>query len=63
MHADSMDKAAEGERRCETILVVEDDEDIRTALQYVLEDEGYPTALASNGQEALDQLRTTTRPA
>ena len=36
-----------------TILVVEDEQDIRTMLAEHLEDEGYTTLTASNGQEAL----------
>jgi len=40
------------------ILVVDDDDDIRDAVQDVLESEGYKTLGACNGQEALDLLRT-----
>jgi CheY-like chemotaxis protein len=45
------------------VLVVDDDEDIRTAVQEVLEGEGYATRGASNGKEALDLLQTTDPPA
>ena len=38
------------------ILVVDDDPDIRAALCDLLEVEGYSTAGAANGQEALDRL-------
>jgi CheY-like chemotaxis protein len=40
------------------ILVVDDDDDIRSAVQEVLEGEGYTTVGASNGREALDLLGT-----
>jgi|SRR5579859_547565 len=41
------------------VLVVDDDDDIRGAVQEVLEGEGYRTLGASNGKEALDVLRTS----
>ncbi len=40
-----------------SILIVDDDDDIRQTLRDVLEDEGYAVVEAKNGQEALDQLR------
>ena len=39
------------------ILVVEDDLDVARLLCEVLEAEGYETAIAANGREALDHLR------
>lgn len=39
-----------------TVLVVDDDSDIRETIAEVLSDEGYPVELASNGREALDVL-------
>jgi CheY-like chemotaxis protein len=42
----------------ETILIVEDDADIREAMAAFLEAEGYPIAEAANGQEALRLLRS-----
>lgn len=39
-----------------TILVVEDDPDIRELLAELLEDEGYEVHMASDGVEALDEL-------
>lgn len=44
------------------ILVVEDDEDIRETLQQVLETEGYSTAGAANGAEALGALLSDRMP-
>ena len=46
--------SAEGAK---TILIVEDDESIRESLREAFQEEGYETALASNGQEALDHLK------
>jgi CheY-like chemotaxis protein len=45
-----------------SILLVEDDEIVRRAIQMVLEWEGYQVDCASNGQEALDMLRAGARP-
>lgn len=46
----------------QTVLIVEDDELIRRAMQMVLEWEGYHVDCANNGQEALDYLRAGARP-
>lgn len=40
-----------------TILVVEDDDDVRESLRDALEDEGYVVASATDGLEALTWLR------
>ena len=40
-----------------SILIVEDDLDVRDALTQVLEFEGYSVVGATNGQEAIDRLR------
>ena len=40
-----------------TILVVDDEPDMVTFISTVLEDAGYRTVSASNGQEALDRLK------
>jgi CheY-like chemotaxis protein len=44
------------------VLVVEDDLDIREMLGELLRDEGYETALAKDGQQALELLATIARP-
>jgi CheY-like chemotaxis protein len=41
-----------------TVLVVDDDRDIRDSLVELLEDHGYRALGASNGREALDLLRS-----
>lgn len=38
------------------VLVVDDDTAIRETLRAILQDEGYPVAVARNGREALDLL-------
>jgi len=43
-----------------TILIADDDEDIREALAHVLEDQGYQVEQAINGLRALKILRTKT---
>lgn len=45
-----------------TILIVEDDADIRNDLAAILEDEGYAVMRAADGAEALDQLKASRRP-
>jgi CheY-like chemotaxis protein len=40
-----------------TVVVVDDDRDIRYALAEVLSAEGYPVRLATNGQEGLASIR------
>jgi CheY-like chemotaxis protein len=45
------------------ILIVEDEYGNAEILQLLLEAEGYRTAVASNGQQALDILRTSEKPA
>jgi two-component system response regulator MprA len=42
-----------------TIVVVEDDDDIREAVCEALDAEGYHTAAAANGQAALDMLHAS----
>jgi CheY-like chemotaxis protein len=41
---------------CRTVLIVEDDADIRDTFRAILEDRGYCVATAGNGREALDRI-------
>jgi two-component system response regulator MprA len=45
-----------------TVLLVEDDHDVRETVAEVLTDEGYVVVTAIDGREALDQLRGGLRP-
>jgi CheY-like chemotaxis protein len=45
-----------------TILVVDDNDDIRDTLQLLFEEEGYSVQLAANGREALELLRASATP-
>ena len=45
-----------------SVLIVEDDIELRDALAETLRDEGYEVASASHGGEALSQLRLGRRP-
>jgi CheY-like chemotaxis protein len=45
-----------------TVLVVDDDAEIRQALAELLEDEEYAVMLAANGKEALELVSTGKRP-
>jgi CheY-like chemotaxis protein len=44
------------------VLIVEDDDDMRESLQALLERKGFAVTSASNGLEALEQLRDGVRP-
>lgn len=44
------------------VLIVDDDEDIRQILADILRSEGYDTALAADGKEALEYLERHTPP-
>ncbi|MCT4562428.1 MAG: response regulator, partial [Crocinitomicaceae bacterium] len=44
-----------------SILIVDDEEDIRDILQYNLNKEGFTTKVAANGKEAIE-IATTMRP-
>jgi two-component system, chemotaxis family, chemotaxis protein CheY len=43
---------------CKSVLVIEDDQDIRQNVGELLESSGYPVLLAENGNEALELLRS-----
>jgi CheY-like chemotaxis protein len=47
---------------CKGILVIEDDADIREAVQQLLELEGYTVHTASNGKEGIELLQTLDSP-
>lgn len=47
---------------CQSILVVEDDEDIRSAMVDILESEGYHAESATNGAHALELLHQISKP-
>ena len=47
---------------CRSILVVDDDPDVRDAISTVLSDEGYGVTSVGNGREALEHLHHRTRP-
>ena|SRR5436190_881896 len=44
------------------VLIVDDDEAIRESLCDILSDEGRPAVAVANGKQALDFLRTESRP-
>lgn len=48
--------------QCKSILVIEDDKDIRETIAQVLEIEGYPVSSASNGAEAVKVLEKLPKP-
>ena len=45
-----------------TIMVIEDENDIRSSLKEILELEGYDVLTAENGQDALNVLKQSTKP-
>lgn len=47
--------------KIETVLVIEDDADIRGSVVEALESEGYTVVSAGNGQEGIDSLRNAAR--
>jgi CheY-like chemotaxis protein len=46
--------------RAATVLVVDDDPDLRTVLRLLLEDEGYTVQLAGDGYDALARVQAET---
>jgi chemosensory pili system protein ChpA (sensor histidine kinase/response regulator) len=49
-------------RACRTVLVVDDDRDVRDVMTQFLRLEGYAVATAANGLEALEHLRSGDAP-
>lgn len=47
---------------CNSILIVEDNEDIRSAVSEILTHEGYPFDIAKDGLEALGKIRALEKP-
>ncbi|MGE0868444.1 MAG: PleD family two-component system response regulator [Kofleriaceae bacterium] len=54
----SADGARQPNRQPVSVLVVDDDADIRETISEVLEDEGYSVVSAVNGADALEMLRS-----
>jgi DNA-binding response OmpR family regulator len=48
--------------KCESILVIEDDDSIREMIQYALEAEGYKVLGAADGQAGMQILHSTQKP-
>lgn len=57
-----MAQRKKAEKSCRRVLVVDDDQGIRESLMDLLELEGFETACATNGQEALEALRSGPEP-
>lgn len=49
-------------KKCPTVVIVEDDPDIRESISGVLNEEGYETKAYANGREALEGLRSCRSP-
>ena len=49
-------------QRMGTVLVIDDDRDIRGLLRYTLQEEGWAVLEAADGREGLDRLRATDEP-
>lgn len=47
---------------CPSIMVIEDDDDIRNTIVELLESEGFKTESAGNGKEALERLSVIPKP-
>lgn len=61
-HASAAETPKPHSTPCKGILVVEDDADIRFALEQILELEGYRVFSAANGHEGMQLLQTSERP-
>lgn len=53
---------AGSKQSCQSILIIEDDEGIRSTLRLMLELEGYTVLVAENGKEGLEILPRMQRP-
>jgi CheY-like chemotaxis protein len=60
-HGDPLDDCVEVDRKL--VLIVEDEPTLLEVMSFVLESEGFRVEIARNGEEALERLRTGTRPA
>lgn len=49
-------------KTCHSVLIVEDDESIRTILKEILENEGYEVFTAENGKVGIEVLQKIARP-
>lgn len=50
------------EPQCQTLLIAEDNIDIRESITFILESEGYEVHSAANGKEALEMLKLQDKP-
>ena len=50
------------EPQCQTLLIAEDNIDIRESITFILESEGYEVRAAANGKEALEMLKAQEKP-
>lgn len=56
------DMSVEVDKKCRSVLIVEDEEGIRETIKMALELEGYEVFVASNGREGLELIPKIPRP-